>query len=369
MTKTHARLAVALAVLAVAALGASPAPAGSHGAVPIACGAEMFDGPAALARTGTTRGMASTARSEKNTEKYSGSADGQKTPGKPTAGTIPVYMHVVHEVDGTGFVSEADVEEQIEVLNLSFARFPDGADTGFRFDLADIDWTANDAWYAQRHVRGRDRDEDRAEARRPGRPQHLHDERRRVPGLGLLPEHHRLEPVRCPGRHRRSITGRCRTDSSRTSTSATRRPTRWGTTSGSRTRSRRATSAGATTSRHALHVGAHIGLPDRQGHVHARNGRRPDPQLHGLLDRPVLYAVHGGSDRAHAEAVRTLAPEADVEQRPRREQACLPPTLAFSRPTREPVRPTREPSSWGSGGRGPRGPAQTLKRTFRTSPS
>ena len=143
MTKRQLRLAVALTVLAVAALGASPAPAGSHSAVPAACGAETFDGLAALARTGTARGIGSTARTEKNTEKYSGSADGQKTPGTPTAGTIPVYVHVVHEVDGTGFVSEADVEEQIEVLNLSFAGFPDGADTGFRFDLADIDWTAN----------------------------------------------------------------------------------------------------------------------------------------------------------------------------------------------------------------------------------
>jgi hypothetical protein len=149
MAKLHVRLAVALAVLAVAALGASPAPAGSHGTVPIACGAETFDGLAALARTGTTRGIGSTPRKEKDTEKYAGGGDGQKTPGKPTAGTIPVYVHVVHEVDGTGFVSEADVLEQITVLNLSFAGFPDGADTGFRFALVDIDWTANDAWYAQ----------------------------------------------------------------------------------------------------------------------------------------------------------------------------------------------------------------------------
>jgi hypothetical protein len=149
MTKRHVRLVVALAVFAVAALGASPAPAGLHGAAPPVCGAELFDGLAALARTGTARGIDSTARTEKNTEKYSGGLDGQKTPGKPTAGTIPVYVHVVHEVDGTGFVSQADVVEQIEVLNLSFAGFPDGADTGFRFTLAGVDWTANDAWYAQ----------------------------------------------------------------------------------------------------------------------------------------------------------------------------------------------------------------------------
>ncbi len=149
MTKRHVRLTVALAVLAVAALGASPAPAGTYGGAPSVCGAELFDGVAALARTGTARVVDGVARTEKNTEKYSGGADGQKTPGKPTAGTIPTYVHVVHEVDGTGFVSQSDVAEQIAVLNLSFAGFPDGADTGFRFTLAGVDWTANDAWYAQ----------------------------------------------------------------------------------------------------------------------------------------------------------------------------------------------------------------------------
>ena len=150
MTKRLSRLVVALAVVAVAALGASPAPAGSHGSVPIGCGAEVFDGLAALARTGTARSIDSSIRTERDPAKFSGSLEnGQKTPGKPTAGTIPVYVHVVHREDGTGFVSEADVVEQIEVLNLSFAGFPDGVDTGFRFELIDIDWTANDAWYAQ----------------------------------------------------------------------------------------------------------------------------------------------------------------------------------------------------------------------------
>ncbi len=294
MTKTHARLAVALAVLAVAALGASPAPAGSHGAVPIACGAEMFDGLAALARTGTTRGIASTTRSEKNTEKYSGSADGQKTPGTPTAGTIPVYVHVVHEVDGTGFVSEADVEEQIEVLNLSFAGFPDGADTGFRFDLADIDWTANDAWYAQSTFE----DEIAMKtALKRGGPADLNvytTSGGGFLGLGLLPAASPPRTSSASSTASSSTTARCRTGSSRTSTSATRRPTRWVTTSGSRTRSRRAASAqGDYVDDTPVHVGADIGLPDGKDTC-PRKRARPDPQLHGLLRRRLLHAVHGG---------------------------------------------------------------------------
>ena len=130
-------------------MSASPATAGSYGIAPTLCGAEVFDGVVALTRTGTARGLNGSIRTEKDPARFTGGGDGQKTPGKPTAGTIPVYFHVVHAVDGEGFVSEADVELQIDVLNLSFGGFPDGADTGFRFTLVGLDYTANDAWYAQ----------------------------------------------------------------------------------------------------------------------------------------------------------------------------------------------------------------------------
>jgi Pregnancy-associated plasma protein-A len=149
MRKAHVRLFLALAIAVAAAVSASPAPAGSHGTASTVCGAGVFDGLAALARTGTARGLAPSLRTEKDTEKYTGGPDGQKTPGKPTAGTIPVYVHVVHEVDGTGFVSAGDVDAQIAVLNLTFSGFYGGADTGFRFTLTGLDYTANDAWYAQ----------------------------------------------------------------------------------------------------------------------------------------------------------------------------------------------------------------------------
>ena len=43
------------------------------------------------------------------------------------------------------------------------------------------------------------------------------------------------------------------------------------------------------------------GCPDGEGHV-PRSGPRPDPQLHGLLVRPVLHGVHGRPGRAHAGA-------------------------------------------------------------------
>ncbi|MGL6279712.1 MAG: zinc metalloprotease [Gaiella sp.] len=89
-------------------------------------------------------------RTEKDTVRYSGSTEvGQKTPGKPVAGTIDVYFHVITTTNGAGAVSTATIAAQIAVLNDSFAGLRGGADTGFRFRLAAADMTANNAWFAQ----------------------------------------------------------------------------------------------------------------------------------------------------------------------------------------------------------------------------
>ena len=147
MRRKH--LVLALSVVAIAALGASPAPAGTNATTSFACTPAIFDGLAALSGSGTMRALGTTLRTEKDTERFTGPADGQKTPGKPTAGTIPVYFHVVYAEDGTGNVSQAAVEEQIDVLNITFGGMSTGFDTGFRFELADVDWTENDAWFEQ----------------------------------------------------------------------------------------------------------------------------------------------------------------------------------------------------------------------------
>jgi hypothetical protein len=147
MRRKH--LVLALSVVAIAALGASPAPAGTNATTSFACTPAIFDGLAALSGSGTTRALGTTIRTEKDTERFTGPADGQKTPGKPTAGTIPVYFHVVYAEDGAGNVSQAAVEEQIDVLNITFGGMSTGFDTGFRFELADVDWTENDAWFEQ----------------------------------------------------------------------------------------------------------------------------------------------------------------------------------------------------------------------------
>lgn len=68
--------------------------------------------------------------------------------------TIPVYFHVVHKVDGTGNISDAWLDNQINAMNEHFGG-QDGpvyrtaaANTSFRFAKAGTTRTANDSWYA-----------------------------------------------------------------------------------------------------------------------------------------------------------------------------------------------------------------------------
>jgi hypothetical protein len=58
----------------------------------------------------------------------------------PAQRVVPTYVHVVH--DGPdGELAEAEVEEQLAVLNEAFAP------SGFTFELAAIDWTDDSGWY------------------------------------------------------------------------------------------------------------------------------------------------------------------------------------------------------------------------------
>jgi hypothetical protein len=141
--------ALVLAALAVVAVTASPAAGGSLESTGI-CEDATFNRLGALLQSGTARAAGTVERTEKETEQYSGKNDvGQKTPGKPTAGTIDVYFHVIEATDGTGAVTPATIDAQVAVLNLTFSGFYGGYDTGFRFQLAGSDTTVNDAWFDQ----------------------------------------------------------------------------------------------------------------------------------------------------------------------------------------------------------------------------
>lgn len=63
--------------------------------------------------------------------------------------TIRTYVHVITGNDGTGDVTDAQVEAQMAVINDAYAGSTSraSAPSPFRFQLVDIDRTANDAWY------------------------------------------------------------------------------------------------------------------------------------------------------------------------------------------------------------------------------
>ncbi|KAA1428901.1 zinc metalloprotease [Nocardioides antri] len=63
--------------------------------------------------------------------------------------SVPVYVHVMAASDGTGDVTDAQIQAQIDVLNTTFAggESANAADTGFSFTLAGTDRYYNDAWH------------------------------------------------------------------------------------------------------------------------------------------------------------------------------------------------------------------------------
>jgi hypothetical protein len=66
--------------------------------------------------------------------------------GKNFKATIPVYVHVI--TDGAiGNVTDAQIADQITVLNRTFAGGEGGANTGFSFRLAGVTRTDNAEWF------------------------------------------------------------------------------------------------------------------------------------------------------------------------------------------------------------------------------
>ena len=66
--------------------------------------------------------------------------------GKKFRATVPTYFHVI--TDGaTGNLTDAQIQEQMNVLNLAFSGFYGGANSGFRFELEDITRTDDAEWF------------------------------------------------------------------------------------------------------------------------------------------------------------------------------------------------------------------------------
>ena len=64
--------------------------------------------------------------------------------------TIPVVFHIITRSNGVGDISNAQIANQIDILNDDFSGASGGYDTGIRFELAGITRTANNRWYRDR---------------------------------------------------------------------------------------------------------------------------------------------------------------------------------------------------------------------------
>jgi len=60
--------------------------------------------------------------------------------------TVPVYFHVVSD-GAVGNVTQAQIDDQIRVMNLAFTGVYGGVKTGFTFQLAGVTRTDNAAWF------------------------------------------------------------------------------------------------------------------------------------------------------------------------------------------------------------------------------
>jgi hypothetical protein len=78
----------------------------------------------------------------------------------PKAYVIPVVFHIITAANGTtGYLSDQQIMDQLEVLNQDFRALPGtmgslGNDTMIQFELAGITRTANDNWYADNDESG-----------------------------------------------------------------------------------------------------------------------------------------------------------------------------------------------------------------------
>ena len=157
----HAAVLLTLVFAAFAAAGAGTAEAKSKpkakALTTVGCGFEtgalQFSSLARLAPSSTARTVGK--GREKNTKHISGDTEIPASQLPATSSsfevTIPVWFHVVAaaKTKPKGWLSDSQVAEQMNVLNLAFAGVYGGADTGFRFRLEGVTRTINADWFAQ----------------------------------------------------------------------------------------------------------------------------------------------------------------------------------------------------------------------------
>jgi hypothetical protein len=147
MTMSKFWTVVALAAALTLSFGVSPTAADADGTASSwdSCGyADVFNSLSRLAGSSTARGLVAREPQLNQTATEIGP---QKGRGSKFRANVPTYVHVVHHENGTGNVSDAAIDKQMQVLNDAFAGREGGFATGFRFDLVGVTRTANTEWY------------------------------------------------------------------------------------------------------------------------------------------------------------------------------------------------------------------------------
>ena len=110
------------------------------------CGTDVFNSVNSLA-TGASLARGGPGLREPSLSETVTDVTPQRGRGRNFRATVPTYVHVVYHADGTGNVSNKAINDQIQVLNMTFGGFEGGYRTGFGFELAGITRTANTTWY------------------------------------------------------------------------------------------------------------------------------------------------------------------------------------------------------------------------------
>jgi hypothetical protein len=148
------RKLVLLTTCVLVALAVTSAPTGAAVRNAASCaswkaaGTDVFDGVSTLtASVSSARGEGSVIREPSLNATYEALPTSAKGKGGPKFRvTVPVWFHVVSD-GAVGNVTQAQIDEQMTVLNLAFAGFYGGTPSGFRFTLAGVTRTENADWF------------------------------------------------------------------------------------------------------------------------------------------------------------------------------------------------------------------------------
>ena len=248
-----------------------------------------------------------------------------------------MYFHVVS--DGSiGNLTDAQIADQIRVLNLTFSGGEGGANTGFTFELAAVTRTDNAKWFYSGSG-GAEHDMKRTLRRGGANALNLYSTTAGaylgwayLPSILTSPSQAYLDGVVIDWESMRGTSDAYAGQFDQGETT-THEVGHW--LNLEHTFYKGCSKTRRLRRRHAAPEDPDLRVSRREGHMHGARAR-PDPQLHGLLLRLLLHGIHAGPVAAHERclallprqrlASRALAPTG----RPRVGPSCSRPRSQFA---------------------------------------